>query len=304
MKRRILLFFLFFVVLVSVEQNTVFALVNEDDDSGYKRIKQDLLCMYMGYHDYIEGFEKSGDKIFIKFRSGNKVIYDDKIEKGFQQMLVNADVEDSLKQLYPLQPVTKLSEQDFDPGRMRPYAFLSEIYGRNRSELSKNIVNVATRYKNYSFNRNNGAADALKNTMNELTSFSNGSFNRFLFPGCGTYNYRVISGTGRLSPHAFGIAIDINSDRRDYWKWCTREQGEKRILEYPKDMVNIFEKNYFIWGGKWGHFDTLHFEYRPEIIIKARYFTNTHNSEKWYGKLDVKNPVVEKGISLINAAFE
>jgi hypothetical protein len=21
-----------------------------------------------------------------------------------------------------------------------------------------------------------------------------------------------------------------------------------------------------IWGGKWGHFDTMHFEYRPELL--------------------------------------
>jgi len=31
-----------------------------------------------------------------------------------------------------------------------------------------------------------------------------------------------------------------------------------------------FEHHGFIWGGKWWHFDTMHFEYRPEIIAYAK----------------------------------
>jgi hypothetical protein len=34
----------------------------------------------------------------------------------------------------------------------------------------------------------------------------------------------------------------------------------------PMEIVEIFEKHGFIWGGKWGHFDTMHFEYRPELL--------------------------------------
>ena len=29
----------------------------------------------------------------------------------------------------------------------------------------------------------------------------------------------------------------------------------------------IFERHGFIWGGKWYHYDTMHFEYRPEFFI-------------------------------------
>jgi hypothetical protein len=25
-----------------------------------------------------------------------------------------------------------------------------------------------------------------------------------------------------------------------------------------------------VWGGKWWHFDTMHFEYRPELIAFAK----------------------------------
>jgi hypothetical protein len=34
----------------------------------------------------------------------------------------------------------------------------------------------------------------------------------------------------------------------------------------PHGIVDIFEKHGFIWGGKWYHYDTMHFEYRPELV--------------------------------------
>ena len=36
--------------------------------------------------------------------------------------------------------------------------------------------------------------------------------------------------------------------------------------QIPMDIVRIFEKHGFIWGGKWYHYDTMHFEYRPELL--------------------------------------
>jgi hypothetical protein len=30
-------------------------------------------------------------------------------------------------------------------------------------------------------------------------------------------------------------------------------------------VIAIFEAHGFIWGGKWHHFDSVHFEYRPEL---------------------------------------
>ena len=36
------------------------------------------------------------------------------------------------------------------------------------------------------------------------------------------------------------------------------------------DIVRIFEKHGFIWGGRWYHYDTMHFEYRPEMIAIAK----------------------------------
>ena len=35
----------------------------------------------------------------------------------------------------------------------------------------------------------------------------------------------------------------------------------------PHDIVKVFEKHGFIWGGRWYHYDTMHFEFRPEILM-------------------------------------
>jgi hypothetical protein len=75
-----------------------------------------------------------------------------------------------------------------------------------------------------------------------------------------------------LSLHSFGIAIDINVAESNYWQWDCKCKNEKTKLNYtnriPQLIIAIFEKYGFIWGGKWYHYDTMHFEYRPELLIQ------------------------------------
>ena len=122
-----------------------------------------------------------------------------------------------------------------------------------------------------------------------------------MFPTSGTFNYRVLAGTDRLRPHAYGIAIDIKSSSNGYWRWTSFAEGEKLINIYPHDLVRLFERNGFIWGGKWNHFDIFHFEYRPEIIIKARYFSEEIDLTKpWYQGGDSDSESVSRFIELID----
>jgi hypothetical protein len=91
------------------------------------------------------------------------------------------------------------------------------------------------------------------------------------------WSWRNIAGTNTLSLHSFGIALDILpfnfNGKHSYWRW-TRAQNkewfevsvEERYMP-PKSFVSLFEKYGFLWGGKWFYFDTLHFEYRPEIFL-------------------------------------
>ena len=58
---------------------------------------------------------------------------------------------------------------------------------------------------------------------------------------------------------AFTGAVDNKTGR---FEWRNR---------IPPEIIDIFERHGFIWGGKWYHFDTMHFEYRPELIEFARH---------------------------------
>jgi hypothetical protein len=93
----------------------------------------------------------------------------------------------------------------------------------------------------------------------------------YLVPSAGTYLCRPIAATDRISVHAYGAAIDINVQFSDYWLWAKAKDGNfawrNRI---PGQIAEIFERHGFIWGAKWHHFDTMHFEYRPEIIALAK----------------------------------
>lgn len=295
-----------FLVLAAILFFTPRYLVKAEDD--YNTVmKQDLLAIMIAYPEHVAGVEKaSNEKVYLVMKSGKRILYDDKRNKNFEEKLNTPDLQDMLEQKYPLEPVTKLMDKNFDPGRARVYELIREVYGTSRQQVEKNLIMVNTGYGVFQFNKQNNAAQELRSAFTELRSMAqtNKKISAFIAPCSGTYNYRVIAGTGRLSPHSFGTAIDLSRDKRDYWKWATPEEGEKRLLSYSKEVVEVFENHNFVWGGKWGHFDILHFEYRPEIILKARYFRNNVEVDKpWYYGLPTDNTDIQNKIQLIENAL-
>lgn len=95
--------------------------------------------------------------------------------------------------------------------------------------------------------------------------------------GLAGYNWRPIAGTRSRSYHSYAIAVDLvprsYGGRHPYWRWAMDQTEEWYALPYasrwmvPPAVVRAFETQGFIWGGKWFFFDTMHFEYRPEILI-------------------------------------
>jgi hypothetical protein len=112
----------------------------------------------------------------------------------------------------------------------------------------------------------NEVADRLERVVRDLERLP-AKYTKFLVPSAGTLNCRPIAGTRQRSMHAYGAAIDISTAFSDYWRWPSVRQDpipyKNRI---PYEVVEIFEKHGFIWGGKWYHYDTMHFEYRPELL--------------------------------------
>lgn len=292
------------ITIASASKSTF---IEDSTDLYYVTMKQDLLCLMTAYPNDITNIEVNNGSVYLVMKSGKKLLYDDKSRKTVQEKLANSDLQDTLEQIYPLTSVNSIMEENFDPGRFRCYGLLSEVYGSSKQAIESNLTSISGSYGNYQFNSNNNAAASLKSVMKELIPISqkNQNVRRCLFPCSGTFNYRVISGTNRLSPHSFGIAIDLASDKRDYWKWATKEAGGKRLASYPNELVEVFENNGFVWGGKWSHFDILHFEYRPEILLKSRYFNNSSSSKtSWYEGAPLEQQTIENTINKIDALIK
>jgi hypothetical protein len=91
------------------------------------------------------------------------------------------------------------------------------------------------------------------------------------------WNWRNIADTRSRSFHAYGAALDLlpksPGGKESYWLWAARRTPEWWTVSYdkrihpPEEVIRAFEAQGFIWGGKWLFFDTMHFEYRPEILI-------------------------------------
>lgn len=275
----------------------------QNSDNYIINMKRDLLCLMMAYPEYVKDVVKNEDgKVYIVMKSGMKILYDDMKEKNIVQKENNPDLQDMMEQIYPLEHISDILPENYDPGRRRVYTLLNEMYGGNRQQIQKNLTNVNIG-RVCMFNRNNNAAEFLRNAVREVSiqMKSKPSIGGYLYPMSGTFNYRVISGTGRLSPHSYGIAIDLRSNKADYWKWASKEQGKKRLNSYPVEIVQCFENNGFIWGGKWNHFDILHFEYRPELIMKARYFSNLpKEGMQWYEVDNLNRDTIKEYIEVIS----
>lgn len=93
------------------------------------------------------------------------------------------------------------------------------------------------------------------------------------------YNWRNIAGTTRRSYHSYGAAVDLTHSRYKnwaYWRWAADSGIEEwwnipinERHKVPQAVVEAFEDEGFVWGGKWLLFDNIHFEYRPEVLIMA-----------------------------------
>lgn len=153
-----------------------------------------------------------------------------------------------------------------DPGRARPAAFFGRMYGDMPAAVRANLVSINWFGQSLMFSRINGADLALEAVENDLKARPD--LRRYLTPSAGTYVWRTVAGSTRQSAHSWGIAIDLNTLYSDYWGWEGHREFAPGIPyrnRLPQAVVWAFEKHGFVWGGRWYHHDTMHFEFRPEL---------------------------------------
>lgn len=168
------------------------------------------------------------------------------------------------------------------------------MYGQTKEIVEKNLVEITwlpktfgSKYK-IKVTQVNQVAEKIAKISEELDALVKKSpeLKEYLVEPGGTFNWRLIAGTQRLSAHSFGMTIDINVKHSHYWLWDynaqksikgIKEAKNEKEIEYtkfpryqnsiPSEIIEIFEKHQFIWGGEWFLHDTMHFEYRPELFV-------------------------------------
>lgn len=243
----------------------------------------DLIRLQKAYPEHITDVSK---ETIIWSDGTSMLILNSKDNKTFQEKLNSPSLLDQLTTTFytpgiPTNP--ELFIPTDDPGRIRYEPFFLKMYGQSEQEVVANLVTIywmpAIFGNSYPLlvTRVNNVDQKLTQISHELEQLvvKHPEYLPFLDNPDGTFKWRLIANTNRISMHSFGMTIDINSKASDYWQWELKSAGlpitEDASLHYrnsiPWDIVPIFEKYGFIWGGKWYHYDSMHFEYRPELFV-------------------------------------
>jgi len=222
------------------------------------------------YPSQIKGYEDG----FLIFHDQSRMVYDyGQINNTHTELLDEPDLKDMFAYPYPMGIVITPPEHNQDPGRIRNLEFYKKIYGQTREEVEQHLTEIVwcpqTIGQTLLVTTINDVDKRLVKISEELEKHP--EWTACIRAAGRGFSWRVIAGTDRLSAHSFGIAIDLNRTCSDYWQWDYQTADENILITYknrmPLEIVEIFEQYGFIWGGKWYHYDTMHFEYRPELLM-------------------------------------
>jgi hypothetical protein len=213
------------------------------------------------------------DGAHIYWRDGTAMaVADGKEDKSFNDLLANASILDQFRLAYPRGSLAAPPAVNADPGRFRNESFFRKMYGDcQKGEVQRNMTAITwlpgTWGKTVQVTRVNGVSEKLKHVSDEIDQLPP-AIRQAAYPIAGVFSCRAVKDTGRPSMHAYAAAIDLNLKTADYWLWQSAK-GSAAIAyknRMPREIIDIFEKHGFISGAKWYHYDTMHFEYRPELL--------------------------------------
>jgi hypothetical protein len=227
-----------------------------------------LDALVRAYPDALAGYDSAD----LLWRDGTHMpLSDGRPVKSFAEMLRQGSLLDQLRLRYPAGAMAAAPSPDDDPGRIRHRAFFDKMYGNCwKGEVAQRLASIVWLPRSWGrtlrITSVNGIAERVAAVSEELDALPD-SVKRYAYPPAGTYNCRTVADTGEPSMHGWGAAIDLNAARADYWLWHgSRDDPAGFVNRMPLEIVAIFERHGFIWGGKWSHYDTMHFEYRPELL--------------------------------------
>ena len=213
-----------------------------------------LLRHYAGRAEHTDG------RWFLVLPGGGRAPWEGAPGRSLAARIEDPAPADTFAMPYVTGPITPVVDPAQDPGRARFLPLFAATYGDPPRSL------VRFRFLGHALRVHPRLLAPLGRVVARLGPHLDATQRAHLVPPAGGFARRNIAGTERRSAHAFGIAIDHSAARAHYWRW-QKEPGPPRWRSTtPATIVAAFEAEGFIWGGRWYHYDTMHFEYRPELV--------------------------------------
>jgi hypothetical protein len=221
-----------------------------------------LQCLQRFYA--VKPVEKDGSWYAIT-PDGQRYMYDFGSKKSFEQMLEVPDVEDMFSIRYRKGPIAPVTSVDDDPGRIRHEPVFAATYP------DKELVQV--KFLGFKVKVQQKITAALERVARRLDKAraADPKLAPFLAKLGAAWADRRVAGTNRPTAHSYGIALDLNPELSTYWRWQKPPEPVTWASKMPQAIVDAFEAEGFAWGGRWYHYDTAHFEYRPELLDPTCY---------------------------------
>jgi len=186
--------------------------------------------------------------------------------RTLEEKLAAPDVKDVFSIPYRRGEIRPVATVDEDPGRIRVDALFRATFGHSEEEVRRRLVPVEILGQRLLVHQRAQPAFQRVGARLEALVKANPGLRPFLEHLGGTFLWRKIAGTDRQSSHSYGISLDVNTARSHYWEWQRPKEPVRWQNEIPQAIVDAFEAEGFIWGGRWYHYDTMHFELRPELL--------------------------------------
>jgi hypothetical protein len=188
---------------------------------------------------------------------------------------------------------------------------MNNLIRSGKSIIDKDIVRIQVSFINFDGDEDKGILEVHKNVKDEVIDIFK-EIKELRFPifkietidkydyddkksvlsnNSSSYNFRFVSDSNKLSDHAIGLAIDINPEQNPWLHPSAINKfpyipGEKGTIESNSEIVNIFKKYGWSWGGGWKNPDYQHFFKGGDI--------NKNIKNKLYSDLGIDNPYLKK----------
>ena len=188
---------------------------------------------------------------------------------------------------------------------------MNNLIRSGKSIIDKDIVRIQVSFINFDGDEDKGILEVHKNVKDEVIDIFK-EIKELRFPifkietidkydyddkksvlsnNSSSYNFRFVSDSNKLSDHAIGLAIDINPEQNPWLHPSAINKfpyipGEKGTIESNSEIVNIFKKYGWSWGGGWKNPDYQHFFKGGDI--------NKNIKNKLYSDLGIDNTYLKK----------